>query len=101
MSADRNEEEYHLTPSGWVRGSLTVYDAVIRRVARPTGAALTAIKEGYTSSGIDPEEITWREAWRSGAVQTTRIDSLLKKYGNPLRNSSMNPNSLHFAPSRF
>ena len=25
MSCDRKEEEYHLTPSGWVTGSFLVY----------------------------------------------------------------------------
>jgi hypothetical protein len=100
MSADRNEEDYHLTPKGWVRGSLRVYDVEKHTVARPTNAVLTLTKEGYSSCGIDPEEVSWHEVWRSTKVGIRRINSLLKEHGDPLQNPGITPRSLHFASAR-
>lgn len=100
MSADRNEEDYHLTPDGWGIGSLRVYDVEKRTVARPTNAVLTMTKAGYTSCGINPEEDSWHEVWRSRKAGTNRIGSPLKEHGDPLLNPNMNPTSLHFASAR-
>jgi hypothetical protein len=93
MSADRFEEEHHLTPAGWRKGSQKLYDNETKTVVRPIGAVLTMVKESISPCGIEPAEVSWREIWRSRKAGVKQIDSLLKKHGDPMRT----PNKMRFA----
>jgi hypothetical protein len=95
MSADRHEEEYHLTPDGWFRGSQRANRNKTKTVARPAEAVLTLIKESISPCGIDPAEVSWLDRWRSKATTEKEIMRLLKKHGDP----RVHGEKLNFRPS--
>jgi hypothetical protein len=97
MSADKYEEDYHLTPDGWIIGSARLYSNETKTVPRPHNAALTMIREQITACGIDPADVSWVEVWRSQKISAKRIESLLIKHGNPLRT----PKLLHLVQTRI
>jgi hypothetical protein len=82
MSADRYTEEHHLTPKGWVTGTLIVYDKVKQTIERPKDTALTMLKESEQSCGFASEENSWREVWRSRDISTAQVKRLHKKFGD-------------------
>jgi hypothetical protein len=81
MSADRYQQEYHLTPSGWELGTFYFYGNA-KKIEPPSNRVVTIVKEVEQSSGFSPEEISWREDWRSNELDTKQINSLLKKFGD-------------------
>jgi hypothetical protein len=82
MSADRYEQEYHLTPGGWELGTFFLYGVAKKKVAPPSNRVLTIVKEVEQSCGFSAEEISWREDWRSTKFDTKQINSLLKRFGD-------------------
>ncbi len=82
MSYDRYEREYHLTPTGWLLGTFSFYGKADDAVARPPDAVLTMVKEVEQSSGYSPEDISWREQWRSPNIAPNEIDRLRQKFGD-------------------
>ena len=65
MSADRHDQEFHLTRAGWQPGTEYFYGSTSRRVRRPVGTLLTLVKQTYQSCGASPSEISWTEKWRA------------------------------------
>ena len=80
MSADRYEQEYHLTPAGWQKGTFFFYGKAQTVIPVPFDRMLTIVKEVEQASGWSPEEISWREDWRS--ANAAAVDRLLKKFGD-------------------
>jgi hypothetical protein len=79
MSVDRYDREYHLTPVGWQVGTFYYYGKAKTVVPPPPDRVLTMVKEVEQSSGWSPEEISWREDWRSTDAKI--VGALLKKFG--------------------
>jgi hypothetical protein len=80
MSVDKYEREYHLTPTGWVKGSFAFYGTADNPAARPKEAVLTIVKEVEQSSPFSAESISWREQWQSPKA-ARQIGRLRKKFG--------------------
>jgi hypothetical protein len=80
MSYDRYERVYHLTPNGWVLGKFYFYATADEKEPAPKDRVLTLVKEVEQSSGYSPEEISWREAFRS--TDRRAVSRLLKKFGD-------------------
>jgi len=81
MSYDRYEREYHLTPTGWKLGNFSFYGKVDEPVDAPADRVLTMVKEVEQSSGYSPEDVSWREEWRSADVSRTEVNHLLWQFG--------------------
>jgi hypothetical protein len=81
MSVDKYERKYHLTSEGWQLGTFYFYGRPTRKIPPPSGRVLTIIKEVVQSHAFSPEEISWREHWRSEEVDAKTINRLLKKFG--------------------
>lgn len=79
MSADHYQEENHLTPGGWIRGTFFFYGHATKIVPPPADRVLTLIKDVFQASGFSAEEISWKEAWRS--TDDKAVAKLTKKFG--------------------
>ncbi len=82
MSYDRYEREYHLTPSGWMLGTFYFYGHTEKLIPPPSDRLLTIVKEVEQSSGYSPEDISWRQEWRSPDATDAQIAQLQKKFGD-------------------
>lgn len=79
MSYDRYQRIYHLTPNGWVLGKFYFYATADKDEPAPQDRVLTLVKEVEQSSGYSPEDISWREDFRS--PDEKEIARLLGKFG--------------------
>lgn len=79
MSYDRYERVYHLTPNGWAVGTFYFYGKADKETPAPKDRVLTVVKEVEQSSGFSPEDISWREDFRSSDEK--QVAQLLKKFG--------------------
>ena len=82
MSQDRTEQEYHLTPNGWVAGSFYVYGNKTEDVPTPADRIETWIEKIDDSSGRAPEVISWSMVWRSESA-SEEVSELHKKFPRP------------------
>jgi len=63
MAYDRYEVEYHLTPSGWVAGTVTDFGNQEKVIEPPPDRVETWLYEMEQSSGWSAESRHWRIIW--------------------------------------
>ena len=88
MAYDRYTVEYHLTTTGWIRGTETYFGKVDKEVAIPENRVETWIKEVEQSSGWSPEDITWQRVWASPSMTEQERNELRAKFPTPPRFSN-------------
>jgi hypothetical protein len=82
MAVDREEQEYHLTPNGWVIGSTkSMFTGTTPRPI-PGDRVLTLIHKTLQSSRFEPETRTVVEIWRS-PESDEKITQLRAQYPPP------------------
>ena len=82
MSFDRTEQEYHLTPSGWVEGSFLIYGE--GKKIEPHGNRIeTWVVEKYQSSGFASESVTKKLIWVSQDYSESEREALKKSFPFP------------------
>jgi hypothetical protein len=82
MAASDEWTEWHLTETGWQRGSeKTDFNSVTREP--PPDRACTAVWSEHISSSFSPLNSDSAMIWKSENLE--RCESLLKKYGPPPR----------------
>ena len=72
--------EFHLTPSGWVRGSECFLGIVQAEVIPPPARVLTRIKRLIANSGSAENRIEWHTTWCNSAMAQFEIDELLASF---------------------
>jgi len=82
MAVDRTEQEFHLTPKGWVRGPLiTMFDA--KSTEKPPDDRVLTIKVSTVqTSRFSPDEKSVKETWR-GTASDEEIEELKTKFRAP------------------
>ena len=79
MAASREWREWHLTPRGWVRGTVK-YDFDKTELPTPPERVLTCTYTEEVTSPVSPAmSRTVDEDWRSEDLQL--VETLLKQYG--------------------
>jgi hypothetical protein len=81
MSYDDYEVEYHLTPTGWKRGTSYYYGKTQQEIEPPSDRVLTVVKEVTQSSGWSREEVSWGTKWKSNETPSDAVDALVAKFG--------------------
>src|SRR5262249_54588113 len=81
MSADDYEVEYHLTPTGWKRGTSYSYGKAQQEFEIPTDRVLTVVREETQSSRWSRAEVSWRSAWTSPETSSDVLKALTAKFG--------------------
>ncbi len=81
MSYDRYEDEYHLTPDGWISGSSYFYGKSRQEAAPPPTRVLTLLREVRQSSGYSREEVSYSEVWRTQCDSAREIAELSARFG--------------------
>ncbi len=81
MAVDRIEWLYHLTPHGWVPGSVnSMWTDHNSTVDPPADRVETWRRKLYQSSAYSPEENTWYMVWSSPDVRAEDRKALHKKF---------------------
>ncbi len=83
MSYDSTDDEYHLTPHGWVAGTHYFYSNTEKIIDRPTDCVETWVREMRQSYSMAPERITWKCIWNSPDYSESEIAQISKKYPRP------------------
>jgi hypothetical protein len=83
MSCDSTDDEYHLTPNGWVAGTHYCYSQAIKIIARPVDTVETWVRKMRQSSSYAPEVITWEHIWTSPDYSESERTEIEKKYPRP------------------
>lgn len=85
MAADRLETEWHLTPSGWINGTIRFFGHIQgTAVEPPPDRVLTVVHKIYQRSEWSSEERSIYEIWRSPSDSVT-IDELRRRFPAPFR----------------
>lgn len=74
MAYDRDEDLFHLTPTGWARKSTEPF---------PPDRAETWAYDLYQASGWSKEIITFKRVWINETAPEAQRDELRKKFGFP------------------
>lgn len=77
MAASNEWDEWHLTPSGWVKGTEKT-DFALNEVPPPKDRVATFKYQEYISSVHSRMHITWEEMWSETRAETAL---LIKKFG--------------------
>lgn len=80
MSVDDYEDEYHLTPHGWVEGDSYYYGKAQKNIAPPKDRVLTIVDRSVQSSRFAPSVSEWVEKWRSS--DKSKVEELIAKFGS-------------------
>lgn len=83
MSLDSTDDEYHLTPSGWVEGTHYCYGEADKIIGRPVDTVETWVRKMTQSISFAPERITWNRIWISPDYSESERMALEKKYPRP------------------
>jgi hypothetical protein len=83
MSEDRTEQEYHLTPNGWVAGSFFVYADKTEDGPVPPDRVETWIEEVLDTSRYSPQIVAWKQIWKSPTVSAEVKADLDRKFPRP------------------
>jgi len=84
MSQDQTTQEYHLTPSGWVPGTFSVYSATQEEVSPPVDRVETWLEKVDDSSGWAPQSVDWELVWVAPGVTLETRTELNQKYPKPM-----------------
>ena len=77
--------EYHLTLTGWVKGSEWESSNKVTDITPPEDRVLTLMLSVRQSSGWSREDGRWSEAWRSLSVTEEQLETLKKRFPRPGR----------------
>jgi hypothetical protein len=83
MSCDSTDDEYHLTPNGWVAGTHYCYGETDKIIARPIDTVETWVRKMRQSISFAPEQITWDPIWVSPNYSESERTAIEKKYPRP------------------
>jgi len=76
------EQEYHLTPEGWVSGSSYVLGEATAEVEPPDDRVLTMVERSRSVPGPSGEESDWRYDWKSPEINPDVLHKLLAIFGH-------------------
>jgi len=83
MSCDNTNDEYHLTPNGWVEGT-HYYDGIPDEiVACPKDAIETWVRKMTQSISFAPERIKWELTWTSPVYSDSEKAEIKKRFPKP------------------
>ena len=84
MAYDRYEAEYHLTPAGWIIGTITDFGSTEAVIEPPPDRVETWLYEMEQSSGWSGEARHWRLLW-AHPTMTVADRSIVRKSFPPPR----------------
>lgn len=82
MACDKTEEEYHLTPTGWVSGTYSVWGHAQDKVSPPANRIETWVRRMVQSHSMAPEVYSEECVWKSDMPKRER-DAIRDKFEKP------------------
>jgi hypothetical protein len=82
VAVDRAEQEYHLTPTGWVRGNGKYMFTGAIAGPVPVGRVLTLVWKMVQKSRHEPESRWVVESWR-GSISDEELAELRARFPPP------------------
>jgi hypothetical protein len=83
MAVDKFETEYHLTRSGWHKGTSYFFGKTQKEVAPPSDRLLTVVQLVEQSSRWAASETSLSEKWRSPDIGDSELQELRAKFPLP------------------
>jgi hypothetical protein len=83
MAHDQSSLEYHLTPTGWKKGSRYHFGTKDRNVTPPQGRVETWIAHTVQGSQLSPDKTHWERVWTSESVDPAVRAKMLKDFPRP------------------
>ena len=83
MSCDSTDDEFHLTPNGWISGTHYYYSQPDKIIERPIDTVETWVREMRQSISFAPEHITWKLIWKSPDYSESERAAINDKYPRP------------------
>ena len=83
MSCDSTDDEYHLTPNGWVDGTHYYYGKATKPIDPPKDRVETWVRQMRQSYSYAAEHITWKHIWTSPDYSESEMRALKEKYPRP------------------
>ena len=83
MSCDSTDDEYHLTPHGWVEGTHSFDNSPEKIIERPIDTVETWVRSMRQSYSMAPEKIEWHRTFVSPNYSESYKAELNKKYPKP------------------
>ena len=83
MSVDHTEDEYHLTPHGWVHGTYKFYGHADKIIDPPEDRVETWVRDMKQSHPFAKELITWECIWKSPDYSDDDKKKLWARYPRP------------------
>jgi hypothetical protein len=76
------EQEYHLTPHGWLSGSSYELGEIAAEIKPPTDRILTLVEQSRFVPGPSGAQSDWRYDWKSPEISTDDLYRLLARFGH-------------------
>ena len=83
MSVDHTEDEYHLTPQGWIGGTHKFYGHAEKVIEPPEDRVETGVRDMTQSHPFAKEFVTWKCIWKSPEYSDDEKKKLWAKYPRP------------------
>jgi hypothetical protein len=87
VAYDRDEDLFHLTPTGWARKSDEPF---------PSDRVETWSYDMYQASGFSKEIVTFKRVWINEEVDQAQRDEMRKKFGFPYKSTRSREVSIHY-----
>ena len=88
---DEWEQEFHLTPHGWIAGCFFFRGDLTKFVVLPSDRVLTLVREVLHRSETDGPTITWCYEWKCKDRTQEEIDQLLAEFGHRPTETKLSP----------
>jgi hypothetical protein len=85
MSYDSSYHEFHLTSSGWIRGTSYFSDEMPKEIIPPEGRIETWARTMRQQSGWSKENVYWKCIWKSSNHSDEERKTVRDNFPKPFR----------------
>jgi hypothetical protein len=81
---DSADNEYHLTPKGWIPGTEYIYGETDQIVERPADTIETWVRRLQQATSRSPERIEWERVWVSPKYSEIENSNFKGRFPSPV-----------------
>lgn len=81
---DSADNEYHLTPKGWVPGTEYIYGETDQIIDPPSDTIETWVRRLQQATGRSPERVGWECIWVSPRCSEFETTGIKRRFPSPV-----------------